>query len=440
MQSLRPDRPMPDLFAEQLLTLAKQAGAEDAEVFQSRSQSRPVSFEANRLKQLESTQADGTALRVWKNGRPGLIVAYGEVEAQALVDRAITLSDLNESEDPELTSGSRKSYPDDGHQVEVKTLLEWGNQAIDIVRDKYPDVVCGGGWDCETENTRIVNSRGLDYSYQDTTISGYLEASLVKGDDFLTIYDGQATRDSVLDPIAIVAPILQRLDWAQRNSPAPNGRLPVLLTAKAADLLWGTLQAALNGKQVLEGASPWNDRAGEAVLASNIHLSQDPKSGPYGCPFDDEGIETRAMNFIEGGRLKQFFLDRKTGRALGTPTTGNGFRNLGSNPMPGLFNFIVAGGDTSFEDLVRSIDDGIILDQILGSGPGISGDLSVNVDLGYRIVKGEIVGRIKDTMISGNVYQTLKDSVRFGNDGEWSGSCWTPSLVVDGFSVIGKTS
>jgi PmbA protein len=145
------------------------------------------------------------------------------------------------------------------------------------------------------------------------------------------------------------------------------------------------------------------------------------------------------MNFIEGGRLKQFFLDRKTGRALGTPTTGNGFRNLGSNPMPGLFNFIVAGEDTSFEDLVRSIDDGIILDQILGSGPGISGDLSVNVDLGYRIVKGEIVGRIKDTMISGNVYQTLKDAVRFGNDGEWSGSCWTPSLVVDGFSVVGKT-
>ena len=122
MQSLCPDRPMPDLFAEQLLTLAKRAGAEDAEVFQSRSQSRPVSFEANRLKQLESTQADGTALRIWKNGRPGLIVAYGEVEAQTLVDRAITLSDLNESEDPELTSGTQKSYPDDGHQVEVKTL------------------------------------------------------------------------------------------------------------------------------------------------------------------------------------------------------------------------------------------------------------------------------------------------------------------------------
>ncbi len=431
---------MSDLFAEQLLTLAQRAGAEEAEVFQSRSQSCPVSFEANRLKQLESAQADGTALRIWKNGRPGLIVAYGAVEAQALVDRAITLSELNEAEDPELTPGTQKKYPDSGHAVEVKQLLEWGNETIAIVRDRYPEVLCGGGWDCEVETTRIVNSRGLDFSYQDTTISGYLEASLVKGDDFLTIYDGQATRDAVLDPKAIVAPILQRLDWAQRNSPAPNGRIPVLLTAKAADLLWGTLQAALNGKQVLEGASPWNDRAGEAVLASNLWLSQDPLSGPYGCPFDDEGIETKALNFIEGGRLKQFFLDRKTARSLALPTTGNGFRNLGSNPMPGLFNFIVASGEDSFEELVRSIDDGLILDQVLGGGPGISGDLSVNVDLGYRIHKGEIVGRVKDTMISGNVYHTLKDQVKLGNDAEWSGSCWTPSLVVNGFSVVGKTS
>ncbi|MGL5197190.1 MAG: PmbA/TldA family metallopeptidase, partial [Chroococcales cyanobacterium] len=57
---------------EQLLDLAKQAGVEAAEVFQSRSHSRPVYFEANRLKQLESAQSEGTALRLWKNGRPGL--------------------------------------------------------------------------------------------------------------------------------------------------------------------------------------------------------------------------------------------------------------------------------------------------------------------------------------------------------------------------------
>ena len=52
----------PNDFAEQLLDCARRSGAEEAEVFQSRSQSRPVTFEANRLKQIDNTQADGIAL------------------------------------------------------------------------------------------------------------------------------------------------------------------------------------------------------------------------------------------------------------------------------------------------------------------------------------------------------------------------------------------
>ena len=52
-------------LADQLLELAAKSGAEAAEVLQSRSLAYPVFFEANRLKQLESAQAEGTALRLW---------------------------------------------------------------------------------------------------------------------------------------------------------------------------------------------------------------------------------------------------------------------------------------------------------------------------------------------------------------------------------------
>ena len=67
---------------EALLALAKKKGIEDAEIYQVKSQSRPVFFEGNRLKQLESSQSEGTALRIWRNGCPGLAVAYGQVAAE----------------------------------------------------------------------------------------------------------------------------------------------------------------------------------------------------------------------------------------------------------------------------------------------------------------------------------------------------------------------
>ncbi|MER3432707.1 MAG: peptidase C69 [Leptolyngbya sp. ERB_1_1] len=423
---------------EQLLDLALRSGAECAEVFQSQSLSRPVFFEANRLKQLESTEAEGTALRLWKQGRPGLAVAYGAVEPQALVDRAIAISQLNEPEEIELSPASQLSYPDVGQSVSVEQLVEWGKIAIGLVRDRYPEVLSSGGWDCEAETTRLINSNGLDCGYMDTTLSGFLEVEWIRGDDFLNVADGQTERNR-LDPVAIAQQVLQRLDWAKENVPTPVGRVPILFTSKAVDMLWGTVQSALNGKQVVEGASPWSDRLGNLVTSEAITLSQQPSVGPFSCPFDDEGTPTRMITFIDRGELKLFYADRTTGKALGSGTTGNGFRSgLGSYPTPGLFNLLIEPGTKSFLELISSIDQGLIVDQMLGDGAGISGEFSVNVDLGYRIEKGQIVGRVKDTMVAGSVYTALKNLVELGGDAEWNGSCYTPSAIVEGLSCTGR--
>ena len=49
-------------------------------------------------------------------------------------------------------------------------------------------------------------------------------------------------------------------------------------------------------------------------------------------------------------------------------------------------------------------------ENVLGAGQGneLSGDFSANISLGYKIENGEIVGRIKDTMISGNCFKALE--------------------------------
>jgi PmbA protein len=426
-------------LAEQLLELAIRSGAEAAEVFQSHSLSRPVFFEANRLKQLESSQAEGVALRLWRSGCPGLAVAYGPVEPQALVDRAIALSQLNQPETIELAPPSRRHYPDLGEAVSVEQLVEWGRESIELIRQTYPESLCTAEWECDVETTRLITSQGLDCGYTDTTLSCYLSAEWVRGDDFLSVSDGQTLRGQ-LDPVALAQIIMQRLEWAKTNVAPPTGRVPVLFTSKAADMLWGTVQAAMNGKQVIERASPWSDRLGEPVTSSDLTLSQQPEAGPFSCPFDDEGTPTQPITFIKDGVLQLFYTDRTIGRALGSGTTGNGFRpGLGSYPTPGLFNLSIQPGFKSLENLIASLNQGIIVDQMLGGGASISGDFSVNVDLGYRVERGQVVGRVKDTMVAGNVYTALKNLVELGSDADWNGSCYTPSLIVEGLSITGRS-
>jgi len=428
-----------ETLAEQLLQLAAKSGAEAAEVYQSRSLSRPVFFEANRLKQLESAQSEGTALRLWRSGRPGLAVAYGPVEAGAMVERALALSQLNEPELMELASDSKPAYPDLGEAVPVEQLVEWGKQAITLIRDAYPEVLVSAEWDSDVETTRLVNSQGLDCHYTDTTLSCYMSAEWVRGDDFLSVSDGQTQRGS-LHPETIANHILQRLDWVGKNVSSPTGRVPILFTSKAADMLWGTVQAALNGKRVIEKASPWVDRLGQPVVSAALTLSQAPEAGPFSCPFDDEGTPTQPLVFIQNGILQHYYCDRTIGRQLGTGTTGNGFRpGLGSYPTPGLFNLLIKPGNKLLLDLIAHLDDGLIVDQMLGGGGSISGDFSINVDLGYRVKNGQVVGRVKDTMVAGNIYSALKQVVALGSDADWNGSCYTPSLIVEGLSTTGRS-
>jgi PmbA protein len=440
-------------IADQLLDLAAQAGAEAAEVFQSSSFSRPVFFEANRIKQLESSESEGVALRLWREGCPGLAVAYGSIEPKLLVERAIAISRLTEPEPIELSEQTNRTYPDMGSTVPIEQLMAWGKEAIALIREYAPEILCSMELECDTETTRLTNSLGLDCGYSDRTLNGFVSAEWVRGDDFLSIADGQTQRDR-LDPVRLAQQVLQRLEWAKQNVAPPSGKVPILFTAKAADLLWSTVAAAINGKQVLEKASPWSDRIGQQVIAPELTLWQSPTAGPFSCPFDDEGLPTREMTFIKAGVLQGFYCDRTVGRHLadaqlnghnlsgdstGNFSTGNGFRpGLGSYPAPDLFNLLVQPGAGSLEDLIQSLDRGIIVDQILGSEAGMSGDFSINVELGYRIEKGTVVGRVKDTMVSGNVYTALNHLVNLGGDVEWNGSCHTPSVILESLSTTGR--
>ena len=188
-------------------------------------------------------------------------------------------------------------------------------------------------------------------------------------------------------------------------------------------------------------ASPWADRLGQVVTTAALTLSQQPEAGPFSCPFDDEGTPTQPLVFIQNGILQHFCCDRTVGRHLGTGTTGNGFRpGLGSYPTPGLFNLLVQPGNGSLLNLISQLGDGLIVDQMLGGGGSISGDFSINVDLGYRVKHGQVLGRVKDTMVAGNVYTALKQLVALGGDADWNGSCYTPSLIVEGLSTTSRQS
>lgn len=424
------------MLAEELLELTLKKGISDVEIYQVESLSRPISFEANRLKQIESSEATGFALRLWRNGCPGLAVAYGDFNPDDLINKALAISELNDPEEPLLNYNGKLEYPNTVCEPNLDILITQGKNAIANIRDKYPEIITNLDIEWETETTTLINSHGLYCLQTDNSYSASLGVELVKDEDFLGIYDGEYSHKEI-NLERMVNSVLQRLRWADKNASIKSNKIPVLFTPNAVTTLWETISEVLNAKRIIDKSSPWSESLGKKVISSSLSMSQQPNFQPYNCPFDDEGTLTQHLNLINEGVLNSFYTDKKTAQQLNINNTGNGFRpSLGSYPTPDLVNLVIKEGNLSQQAMIEDIKDGIIIDQILGEGADISGDFSFNIDLGYRIQKGEIIGRIKDTMLAGNVYQALNKVKALGNDPMWSGSCYTPSMVINEVSLI----
>ena len=110
-------------------------------------------------------------------------------------------------------------------------------------------------------------------------------------------------------------------------------------------------------------------------------------------------------------------------------------------PFPLLTSIIMEGGKTKYTDMLGSITEGILVDQLLGSGQSniLAGEFSVGIDLGFKIKNGKIEGRIKNCMISGNVFDVLLKIAGLSQEQEWvNGSMFFPAMLIENMTVAGK--
>ena len=94
----------------------------------------------------------------------------------------------------------------------------------------------------------------------------------------------------------------------------------------------------------------------------------------------------------------------------------------------------------SLAEMIEGTREGLLIEHVMGLGQSniMNGDFSVNVSLGYKIENGEIVGRVKDAMVAGNVYDALNRIEAIGSEPEWAWATCAPHLKIDALSVVAK--
>lgn len=424
---------------------------DSAELFRVKSKTIPVNFEVNRLKSIDISESEVKALRVINKGRIGFSSFTGSESFDLMVEKAVATSEFGSEASfnfPEETKRSRKEkiniYDKKVVDKSIEEMIKVGESIVEGLKNFNRKLRCDVTVLKDYSEVEYLNSKGGNFSYNKTAISYSMMVQKIKNQDMLMIYSSLESGKDNLDDKELTSEIIENLKWGEKIVPIGSGKMPAIFTPKAGLTLILSIISGLNGKMVLKKVSPLTNQKNKKLWSDLLTLYSDGtiNFALGSAPFDDEGVGMKRVPLVEKGEIKNFYYDLQTAGMAGVESTGNGLRaGLQSEPVPSISNLVMEEGKVSFSEMIKDIREGIIIDQVLGLGQGniISGAFSNNVQLGYKIEKGKIVGRVKDVMIAGNAIEELKNIVALGNKSKWiSGKYKFPHIYLKSLSISAK--
>ncbi len=206
---------------------------------------------------------------------------------------------------------------------------------------------------------------------------------------------------------------------------------PVLFEAQAATGLLGHLVSAIRGASLYRKASFLLDHLGQQIFPAFVHLHEQPhlKKALGSAPFDNEGVATRARDLVAGGVLQSYVLDSYAARKLGLHTTGN---------AGGVHNLCLDPGQHDLPGLLRLMDTGLLVTELMGYGVNIvTGDYSRGA-VGFWVEHGEIQYPVEEITIAGNLRDLFLRISAAGKDIETRGNIRTGSLLIESMTIAGE--
>jgi len=207
-----------------------------------------------------------------------------------------------------------------------------------------------------------------------------------------------------------------------------SGTMPMIVENRLAGNALNPLISALNGSAIQQKNSFLINMKGERIGSELMTIIDDPfiESGRGSRLYDSEGLATQKRNIVDGGILKNYFIDTYYGRKLEMEPTSGETTNLVFKP-----------GELDLDGLISNIDRGILVTGFNGGNSnGSTGDFSYGIE-GFLVEKGKLAQPVSEMNITGNFKQVWKDLVAVGND-VYTGNSWRlPSLVFDNISFSG---
>ncbi len=431
-------------LAEQLIKMARAKGATAAEVALSTQLGFSVTARMGAVETVEYHRDKGVGVTVYFEGKKGT-ASSSDVTAKALQATVEAACDIAKCTGVDPYSG-----------LAEHSELAWDYQDLDLFHpwDIDPERAIELAKACEdygrAYDKRIVNSDGASVATGQniqvygnshgfigcvpTTIHS-LSCMLVAKEHSAMQRDYYYT--SSRDPRELLPEKNVGLIAAKRTIERLNARkaqtstVPVLFEPEIAKSLIRTFISAISGGVLYRKSSFLLDKINKPVFAKHIHLYERPHipRSLGSAPYDGDGVRTRDKDFVRDGILQNYVLGSYSARKLGMPTTGN---------AGGVCNLKIEHSDLAFEALIKKMNRGLVVRELLGQGINlVTGDYSRGAS-GFWVENGEIQYPVEEITIAGNLSDMFQQVVAVGNDVDTRGNIHSGSILIEGMMVSGS--
>ncbi len=132
--------------------------------------------------------------------------------------------------------------------------------------------------------------------------------------------------------------------------------------------------------------------------------------------YDYEGVPTRKNYLIKDGVLVGRLHSRETAAKMNEQLTGNARAvHFQHPPLVRMTNTYIEGGSAKLEDMIKDIKLGVYALKEVGGQTAME-MFTFSAGYGYMIRDGQIAELVRDVVLTGNVFDTLKNIDMIGDD------------------------
>jgi len=356
-----------DAVRDQVVRAARALGVGEVEAILSTSHQALTRFANDAIHQNVAESSSHLSVRARIEGRTAR-ASTNRLDSDAIrdvVEQAIAITRLTEPDEESLPMAEPAEYQPLDRWSEATAQVTPAERARAVAEAiaavESAGQTAAGIYSTDATEYTLLNSRGVEAHYRETMARFSITAMGADGSGWAK---ASACAHGDVDPLGLAISAARKASQSAAPRELPPGRYTVILEPAAVLDLAGQMFGDFSATAIRDGRSFLNDRIGKQIFGSNITIHDDAWHPlQAGAPFDGEGVPRRRLTLVESGVVREIAYCRQAAAKAGVAPTGHGFplpNEYGESPV----NIVIAGGDTSVEQMVAATERGILVTRL----------------------------------------------------------------------------